>query len=102
MKIRLVSILLLALLLAHSTHAIAGIATTTIGVGATVVAACTLPMSGQSAGEISTSCTPQTSVRIGEASTEQNLMSGDAEQQPMRITEQSGQSAQTKEVMIEF
>lgn len=90
--------LFLALAFTYPSPAIAGIATTTISVGATVVAACSLPMSG----EINTACTPQTNIRIGEVSAGQNLVSATTEQQPLRITEQSGQNAQTKEVMIEF
>lgn len=67
--------LLLALALARPGPAIASQASTTIGVSATVVAACTVPVSSPHAGEpITASCTPQTAVRIGQV--------GDGEGQP--------------------
>lgn len=104
MKTRLVSLLLLALLLAHSNHAIAGRASTTIGVSATVVASCSLPMYGQTAREITTSCTPQTSIRIGEASTADanKLLAEDSGQPLTRSSAEMNPTTQTKEITIEF
>jgi hypothetical protein len=103
MKIRLISILLLALLLAHSKHAIAGIAITTISVGATVVASCTLPKSGQPATGITTSCTAQTAVRIGEVSTADanQSLAVDTDQPLTRSSERINPTTQIKEITIE-
>lgn len=96
--------LLLALALARPGPAIAGQATTTIGVGATVVASCTLRADSHHASEpITASCTPQTAVRIWQVGDGEGQPAvEDTWQHPARLTERMAHDAQTREVTVEF
>lgn len=104
MKAHYVPAILLVLALARPGPATAGQATTTIGVGATVVASCALRVDSHHASEpITASCTPQTAVRIGQVSDgEGQPKAEDTGKQSTRVTEGLAHDAQTREVTVEF